>query len=110
MLAVGCSHCTDTEHGRSDSVVPIYVLFALVAPLVKWTVGRAAFLDAPEARATAFSAVTRNLLVVLPLAFAVPGAVPLLPVVIVTQTVVELMALPAYMKAMPLLGRQAPAA
>lgn len=57
-------------------VVSIYVAFAVVAPLLGWTVARAFGLDAPAGRAIAFSASTRNSLVVLPLALSVPGAVP----------------------------------
>lgn len=41
-------------------------------------------------RAVAFSAATRHSLVVLSLALAVPGAIPVLPAIIVTQTLVEL--------------------
>ena len=47
--------------------------------------------DTPTARAIAFSASTRNSLVVLPLALAVPGAIPVLPAIIVTQTLIELL-------------------
>lgn len=86
-------------------VVPIYVAFAVVAPLVGWGIGRAFGLDAPTGRTVAFSAATRNSLVVLPLAFAVPGAVPLLPAVIVTQTLVELASELLYVRFVPVLGR-----
>ena len=41
-------------------------------------------------RAVIFSGSTRNSLVVLPLVLAVPGAIPVLPAVIVAQTLVEL--------------------
>lgn len=40
----------------------------------------------------------------LPLALAVPGAIPLLPAVIVTQTVVELFASLIFMQIMPRVG------
>ena len=71
-------------------VVPIYVSFAVFAPFVGWLVARVFALDAAAARSVIFSAATRNSLVVLPLAYAVPGAVPMLPAVLVTQTLVEL--------------------
>jgi ACR3 family arsenite efflux pump ArsB len=87
------------------SVVPAYIAFAMIAPGVGWLIGKAAGLRVPDARAIAFSSATRNSLVVLPLAFAVPGAMPLLPAVIVAQTVVELVASLIYMKVMPKLGR-----
>jgi hypothetical protein len=41
---------------------------------------------------------------VLPLAFAVPGAAPLQPAVIVAQTMVKLVAELAYIKLIPKLG------
>lgn len=91
-------------------VVPIYIVFAVVAPLIGWSVSRLFRLDAPAGRAIAFSAATRNSLVVLPLAFAVPGAVPLLPAIIVTQTLVELISELIYMRLIPKLGSSEPIA
>lgn len=85
--------------------VPAYIAYAVAAPLIGWFTGRLAGLDAAAGRAIAFSAGTRNSLVVLPLAFAVPNAMPLLPAIIVTQTVVELIASLGYMRVMPMLGR-----
>lgn len=86
-------------------VLPIYGAFAVLAPLLGWLAARTLKLPAPEGRAVAFSAATRNSLVVLPLAFAVPGAVPLLPAIIVTQTLVELLASLVYIRVMPRLIR-----
>ena len=74
------------------AVLPVYVAFAVLAPIAGWIVARCARLEAEAGRAVAFSAGTRNSLVVLPLALAVPGAVPILPAVIVAQTLVELIA------------------
>lgn len=85
-------------------VTPVYVAFGVIAPLVGWGIAKWGGLDAPAGRAVAFSTGTRNSLVVLPLAFAVPGAVPLLPAVIVTQTMVELVAQLVYIKLIPKLG------
>lgn len=77
--------------GAALAALPFYVAFVVLAPLLGWGVARS-FRLAPEAgRAVAFSAGTRNSLVVLPLALAVPGAIPVLPAVIVTQTLVELL-------------------
>ncbi|TBY57878.1 arsenic resistance protein [Rhizobium leguminosarum bv. viciae] len=87
-------------------VVPIYVAYAVIAPLVGWTMGRLFRLDAPAGRAVVFSAATRNSLVVLPLALAVPGAVPLLPAIIVTQTLVELVSELIYVRLVPKFGRR----
>lgn len=95
--------------GAVLAVVPFYVAFAILAPLVGWGVARLAGLQGGEARAIAFSAATRNSLVVLPLALAVPGAVPVLPAVIVAQTLVELVSELVYVRAIPRLGRAAAA-
>lgn len=88
-------------------VVPLYVAFAVAAPLIGWTVARVARLEVPAGRAVAFSAATRNSLVILPLALAVPGAIPVLPAIIVTQTMVELVSSVIYMRLIPRLGTSA---
>jgi ACR3 family arsenite transporter len=85
-------------------VLPIYVTFAIVAPLVGWGMAKLCKLDASAGRAVAFSAATRNSLVVLPLALAVPGAVPVLPAIIVTQTLVELVSELVYVRLIPKFG------
>ncbi|MDQ3186511.1 MAG: arsenic resistance protein [Pseudomonadota bacterium] len=88
-------------------VVPIYIAFAIVAPVIGWNVGRLFRLEASAGRSVAFSAGTRNSLVVLPLAFAVPGAVPVLPAIIVTQTLVELVSELIYVRLIGKLGANA---
>lgn len=92
---------------RTLSVVPVYLVFALLAPLFGWVVSRLARLTPEADRAVAFSAGTRNSLVVLSLVLVVPGAIPLVPAIIVTQTLIELLAELAYMRLMPMLGRRA---
>ena len=87
--------------------MPIYLLFAAVAPLIGWGMARLWRLDAPQGRAIAFSAATRNSLVVLPLALAIPGALPLLPAVIVSQTLIELLSELVYIRLIAQLGRRA---
>ena len=52
----------------------------------------------------AFSAATRNSLVILPLAFAVPGGVPLVPAVVVTQTMIELVSELVYVRWIPIMA------
>lgn len=85
-------------------VVPLYIAFAVIAPLIGWSIGRLFRLDAVAGRAVAFSAGTRNSLVVLPLALAVPGAIPVLPAIIVTQTLVELVSELIYVRLIAKLG------
>ncbi|MBS1101591.1 arsenic resistance protein [Gluconobacter sp. Dm-62] len=86
------------------NVVPVYGAFALLAPGLGWGISRLFRLEAPAGRAIAFSGATRNSLVVLPLALAIPGGAPLLPAVIVTQTLVELVAELLFIQVMPRLG------
>lgn len=85
-------------------VLPLYIGFSVCAPLIGWGIARLFRLEPTAGRAVAFSASTRNSLVVLPLAFAVPGAVPLLPAVIVMQTFVELLGELAYVRLLARLG------
>ncbi len=80
------------------AALPVYIAFALLAPLLGWAVGRLLRVDVAARRALGFSAGTRNSLVVLPLALAVPGAIPLLPAVVLTQTLVELVAELVYVR------------
>lgn len=86
------------------TAAPIYLAYAVVAPMLGWMVARASGLDAGGTRAVAFSAATRNSLVILPLAFAVPGGVPLVPAVVVTQTVIELASELVYVRWIPRLS------
>ena len=72
-------------------VIPVFVLFALVMVPIGAGIARAARLDRPGRIAVVFSGVTRNSLVVLPLALALPPALQLAPLVVVTQTLVELL-------------------
>lgn len=85
-------------------VIPFYIAFAVIAPLIGWSISRLFRLDAPAGRAIAFSAGTRNSLVVLPLALAVPGAIPVLPAIVVTQTLIELLSELAYVRFIARLG------
>lgn len=93
--------------GAVRAVVPVYVAFAVAAPLLGWAVARGWRLPPGQGRAVAFSSATRNSLVVLPLGLAIPGAVPLVPAVIVAQTLVELVGELAYVKLLPRLGPRA---
>lgn len=91
----------------SESValaIPFYLAFAVLAPTIGWFTGRLFRLSTPSGRAVAFSAATRNSLVVLPLALAVPGAIPILPAVIVAQTLVELLSELVYVRFISKLG------
>ncbi len=81
--------------------VPVCVLFAAVMIPVGLLASRVARLDAPGRRAIVFSGVTRNSLVVLPLVLALPAAYDLAPVVVVTQTIVELILMVVLVRLVP---------
>jgi len=83
--------------------VPVYLLFAAVMVPVGAVAGRIARLDVPGRRAVVFSGVTRNSLVVLPLVLALPAAYDLAPLVVVTQTLIELLVMVALVRLAPLL-------
>ncbi|MEK3934397.1 arsenic resistance protein [Sporosarcina sp. FSL W7-1349] len=85
-------------------VIPIYVLFLLLTPFVSRFLAYVFKLDIGAGRALIFSTGTRNSLVVLPLALALPDSwATLAAAVIVTQTIVELIGELFYIKAIPLL-------
>ncbi|MFW3412751.1 arsenic resistance protein [Aliarcobacter butzleri] len=88
-------------------VIPIYVVFAIIAPMVGLSVGKLFKLKKEEKVSIAFSSSTRNSLVILPLALAVPNALPLLPAVIVTQTFIELIAEIIYIRIFTKLDKKA---
>lgn len=58
-------------------------------------------LDGPDSRAIVFTGATRNSLVVLPLALALPDELAVAAVVVVTQTLVEVVGMVLYVRAIP---------
>jgi ACR3 family arsenite efflux pump ArsB len=88
-------------------VLPVYVGFALLAPWLGLLAARLFGLSTGEARAVTFSAATRNSLVVLPLALALPESVrALAAAAVITQTLVELVSELVYIRAVPRLIRR----
>ncbi|QCU78253.1 arsenic resistance protein [Citricoccus sp. SGAir0253] len=96
------------------AVVPVYVLFAAVMVALGLGAGRVAGLDGPARRAVVFTGVTRNSLVVLPLVLALPASLGgsagpaaagerlgLAPLVVVTQTLVELVVMVLLVRWLP---------
>jgi ACR3 family arsenite transporter len=85
-------------------VIPVYIGFLLLAPLMGALASRLFKLPATTARAVTFSASTRNSLVVLPLALALPEEIRgLAAAAVITQTLVELVGELLYIRLMPLL-------
>jgi ACR3 family arsenite efflux pump ArsB len=58
-------------------------------------------LDVPAGRAVVFTGATRNSLVVLPLALALPDQFAVAAVVVVTQTLVEVLGMVVYVRVVP---------
>ncbi|MFL1419903.1 arsenic resistance protein [Pseudomonas fildesensis] len=85
-------------------VIPVYVAFLLLAPLMGMFAARLFALPAVTARAVTFSASTRNSLVVLPLALALPEDVRgLAATAVILQTLVELVGELIYVRLIPAL-------
>lgn len=89
------------EVARLAALLPVYVAFVLVMVPLGVLAGSLARQDGAGRRALALSAATRNSLVVLPLALAMPGPWALAPAVVVTQTLVELLAMVCLVRLLP---------
>ncbi len=89
-------------------VIPIYIAFMIIVPIISLYIAKWFNLDIGSGRALIFSGSTRNSLVVLPLALALPDDIStLVAAVIVTQTIVELVGELIYIRVVPnLLLRQ----
>ena len=88
------------------TLIPVYVAFLVLATSAGVVFSRATGLEIAEARAVTFSGATRNSLVVLPLALAMPS--PLVAAAVVTQTVVELLGMVVLVRVLPRLLRDGP--
>jgi len=87
-------------------VIPVYIGFMLLAPVLGFVSARLFRLPVAQARSVTFSAATRNSLVVLPLALALPEDMrALAAAAVITQTLVELVFELIYVRAIPALLR-----
>ncbi|NME06505.1 bile acid:sodium symporter [Psychrobacillus sp. BL-248-WT-3] len=83
-------------------VIPIYIVFMIIVPVISRFIAKWFKLDIGSGRALIFSGSTRNSLVVLPLALALPDELSsLVAAVIVTQTIVELVGELIYIRLVP---------
>ncbi|MBK7820470.1 MAG: arsenic resistance protein [Tessaracoccus sp.] len=89
------------QSGSLLLTVPVYVAFAAIMVPVGMAASRLAGLDAPGRRAIVFSGATRNSLVVLPLVLALPDRFALAPLVVLTQTLVELVVMVIFVRLIP---------
>ena len=104
LCVVIASHITSVVRDMSLllPVIPVYVGFLLLAPLMGAMASRLFALPAAAARAVTFSASTRNSLVVLPLALALPEDVRgLAATAVILQTLVELVGELIYVRLIP---------
>lgn len=91
----------DGNFTQVASAIPFYVGFLIVMAFVGWVVARLFQLDVPASRAVTFSGATRNSLVVLPLALALPDQLSIAAAVIVTQTLIEIIGMVIYIRVIP---------
>jgi ACR3 family arsenite efflux pump ArsB len=112
LLTVVASQIPTLDDNLADigRVAPFYVLFLLVMAFAGLAVTRLFRLDVPAARAIVFTGATRNSLVVLPLALALPSHLAIAAVAVVTQTLVEVLGMVAYVHAVPRLLPDRPTA
>ncbi len=89
-------------------VAAIYAAFLIVMAPIGVVISRRLRLDVPGARALTFSGATRNSLVVLPLALALPEPYAIAPLAVVTQTLVELVGMVIYIRVIPRLTQHHP--
>lgn len=83
-------------------VIPIYIAFMIIMPIISKAVARWLNLDVQTGRALIFSGSTRNSLVVLPLALALPSEISVMvAAIIVTQTIVEIIGELIYIRVIP---------
>jgi arsenite transporter len=77
--------------GILPTIVPVFVAFLVIAGITGKLLTRIFTLPAPQGRTLTFSLATRNSFVVLPFALALPAGMEVAAVVIVAQSVVELL-------------------
>lgn len=89
-------------------VVPVFLLFAALMVPIGMAAGRLGGVDTAGRRAVVFSGATRNSLVVLPLVLALPAEFDLAPLVVVTQTLIELLVMVVFIVLIPRLIPKSP--
>lgn len=101
-LVVG-SQIFNVAHSAQEILyaVPIYILFLVIMGPAGSFMAKIFGLPPRERRAIAFTGATRNSLVVLPLAVAMSAQYPLIPAIVVCQTIIEILGMLVYTKAVP---------
>ncbi|MCB5163897.1 bile acid:sodium symporter [Streptomyces bambusae] len=103
LLTVVASQIPRLGDARTDvaALIPFYAAFLVVMAFAGKAVARLFRLDTGAARAIVFTGATRNSLVVLPLALSLPEALAPAAAAVVTQTLVEVLGMPAYVRLVP---------
>ncbi|MBP2037918.1 ACR3 family arsenite efflux pump ArsB [Streptomyces avidinii] len=103
LLTVVASQIPELDGSLSvvAAVIPCYAVFLMVMAFAGKAVARLFRLDVPGSRAVVFTGATRNSLVVLPLALALPAPYAIAAVVVVTQTLVEVIGMVVYVRTVP---------
>jgi ACR3 family arsenite efflux pump ArsB len=103
LVVVSASQIPKVSGSLTDviAVVPFYVVFLVVMAILGRVVGSLFGLDTGGRRAVLFSGATRNSLVVLPLALALPAGFEIAAAVVVTQTLVEIIGMVIYVRLVP---------
>ncbi|MGE4426370.1 MAG: arsenic resistance protein [Solirubrobacteraceae bacterium] len=99
-----------SDLGDVVGVVPLYVAFLIVMAVIGHALALRLRFDVPAGRALVFTGATRNSLVVLPLALSLGDAYAITGAVVVTQTLVEILGMVAYVRLAPRLLPDRPAA
>lgn len=103
IFAVVATHAPQAFAARNllPVVAAVVVVFLIAALLVARALAAVARLSAPAGATLAFSLATRNSFVVLPIALALPAGWEIAAVVIVLQSLVELLAMIACLRLIP---------
>lgn len=100
-------HYIQMDWHSVQHVIPIYILFMLIMPILSRCLAMVFALDTGEGRTLIFSASTRNSLVVLPMVFALPDSwIAIAAATIITQTIVELIGEMIYIRIVPYLWHE----
>ncbi|HJO92186.1 MAG TPA: hypothetical protein QF753_02195 [Victivallales bacterium] len=81
--------------------IPIYLAYFILAPVTGLIIAKLFRLSKEQKIAVAFSAGTRNSLVIMPIALSLPSPYVAVPAIIITQTIMELLAEFVYIKILP---------
>ncbi|MGW2939156.1 arsenic resistance protein [Streptomyces sp. NPDC001156] len=103
LLTVVASQAPKLGDNLADvaAVIPFYALFLVVMAFAGRAVARLFRLEPSAGRAIIFTGATRNSLVVLPLALALPDTLAVAAAVVVTQTLVEVLGMVTYVRLIP---------